>query len=266
MINLERSKERWKHLSKILDDLGLQYERVTAVDASDDSFREKYGTDLKDYFGDDFSLGELANLLGHQKVWRLLAERGCAPALILEDDAFFRERLLQYTGCGAWIPGDAEIIQLEGWSQVMSFYRKPLIKRDGYRMYKLKNLIYNSAAYLVTQKGVEALLETRMRHLVATDQFLFTDTTDFRRLVTYVVDPAPCIQLGELEDLTNSTMKSLLSESRDEDRKSRRSNQLDLPFPLMIVRKVAFLIRVLKRRIGYLLDRGTTYRLVKFID
>jgi glycosyl transferase family 25 len=263
VINLDRSPARMERIAAQLAKQKLAYTRIPAVDAKSKAFMSDERRPVVDYFGVPMLDAELANLRSHQTAWRTIFEQKLRAGIVLEDDAYFGQRFGKFASSTNWIPEDAEIIRLEEYYCEGQFDRRSIIRREGYRLLRLKRLVYNSAAYLVTRKGAQALMETRMSHNVNADQFLFTDTPDFRRLLTYQVDPAPCIQLGWVSDLRGSDEESTI----DSDREALRARQIDgqkLTPSRRIMRRVSFELRRSPGRLRRLIDFDTHYFRVNF--
>ena len=94
VINLDRSADRWQRISQHLDGLGLDAQRVSAVDASQLSSIE-----LSDHYNEHlnkstFFIGlkpaEIGCFLSHRKVLQRFIDHSDKPyAIILEDDVEF---------------------------------------------------------------------------------------------------------------------------------------------------------------------------------
>lgn len=88
VINLEKRPDRLKYISEQLDQLGLEYERVEAVDGSSlerpyPLFNEKrFLLDQKKHVVS----GEIGCALSHREIWKKIVANNESHALILEDD------------------------------------------------------------------------------------------------------------------------------------------------------------------------------------
>lgn len=179
VINLERSPQRLATMNEQLTHYNLNYERFPAVDGYafegkykkrtsrfhvqvlDHEKQYKYRYDpRKNRTG--LSLGELGNYFSHFEVLRLIVKRGLKSALIFEDDAKlsddFDKRLksLMYHAPENW-----DIIYLHCFAE--SFGCKPdRFKQTEdlrFSILKGKNCTAGNAAYIVSDKGAQKLLQ-----------------------------------------------------------------------------------------------------------
>ena len=88
VINLAESKERLGACAQQLDDAGLSFERIDAVDGSSmsaDKLSELYQFAKSDYYK-ELSPGEIGCCLSHQQVCKKIIEDKLDFAVVLEDD------------------------------------------------------------------------------------------------------------------------------------------------------------------------------------
>lgn len=88
VINLKRSPDRLKEIDKQLKKLGINYDRVEAVDGAELTSEQVSALTTKNckMFCTRSSIG---CALSHMKAWRIIQRRGIKSAMILEDDAIF---------------------------------------------------------------------------------------------------------------------------------------------------------------------------------
>jgi glycosyl transferase family 25 len=103
IINLDRSSERLARIAKELKDAGLPFRRVPAIDGRDlDLSVREYDEDAsRRHYLARLSPGEIACVLSHREVWRLIQDGEEEAAVVLEDDAAFagrRDELSQVVG------------------------------------------------------------------------------------------------------------------------------------------------------------------------
>ena len=93
VINLDKSTDRMVKISKRLSELGIAFERISAVygaDLSQEEIDKYYCPELnKKNYRRPLGLGEIGCYLSHIKVWEIIVERKIPCALILEDDIQF---------------------------------------------------------------------------------------------------------------------------------------------------------------------------------
>ncbi|MFN6962557.1 MAG: glycosyltransferase family 25 protein [Pyrinomonadaceae bacterium] len=115
IINLERSKERRKHITSEVERLGLDYEIITAIDGND--FTDEDLAKVADmsviepnkhWFGKNLVAGSLS----HRKVYETMIRQGDEIALVLEDDARLDPSLKEVLNAVAPLVGDYELTML----------------------------------------------------------------------------------------------------------------------------------------------------------
>lgn len=98
LINLDRSEHRRIQMAQRLEEIGLDYFRLAAVDGKAlwaellpsvdvDAFQRNVGRDLMQ--------GEIGCYHSHLQAWRSLVDSDCHTLLVLEDDVVFGEDFLE---------------------------------------------------------------------------------------------------------------------------------------------------------------------------
>jgi glycosyl transferase family 25 len=101
LINLDRSIQRREQMAQRLNDLGLAYTRLSAVDgqAQWDTLR---GTVDQVVFerqvGRDLMPGEIGCYHSHLQSWQVLLQSDCHTLLVLEDDVVFGDDFMEALG------------------------------------------------------------------------------------------------------------------------------------------------------------------------
>jgi len=90
VINLDRCPERLEIMRQNLDAIGMQIERITAIDRRDleqTAWRTHYdeARNRREYLG-PLTPGEIACFLSHRRAWETFLQTSRAAALFLEDD------------------------------------------------------------------------------------------------------------------------------------------------------------------------------------
>lgn len=119
VINLDSSKDRLASISQRLDELGVPFERIPAVNGralSDQQISEityPYNHfESKVRFTRELTSGEVGCFLSHRKCWLRLLESDDQWALIMEDDIQISNYASPYMLSTNWIPSDVKICQL----------------------------------------------------------------------------------------------------------------------------------------------------------
>ncbi|PKH28436.1 glycosyltransferase family 25 protein [Shewanella sp. ALD9] len=98
LINLDNSTERFTFMDEQLKQLGVEYQRISAVygkDLHDTEIAKVYDpqTNLQKY-DKKLNLGEIGCYLSHVQCWQMIIEQQLDYALILEDDSILDPALM----------------------------------------------------------------------------------------------------------------------------------------------------------------------------
>lgn len=90
LINLDRSTHRLDDVKKSMSELGLVFQRISAIDGrtiSNDEINAVYSNTLNNQFYHyNLTLGEIACYMSHRKAWKTFLDSGLDAGVILEDD------------------------------------------------------------------------------------------------------------------------------------------------------------------------------------
>lgn len=188
VINLNRSKSRWKSIQQQFEKLNLVIQRIEAIDAQTATLpRDKVapqGHPKKYYFPRKLSDGEVACYLSHMKCWETLLESGEQWAAIFEDDALLSPRAKSFLGLADWIPCNIHVLQLhtyeEHWKCRTTKKAFPLA--DGSALYTVIKPSYGTCCYLIDRQAAEKALELSSLLAAPIDEFLFNFKSPFAQL------------------------------------------------------------------------------------
>ncbi|WP_281406230.1 glycosyltransferase family 25 protein [Aquamicrobium sp. LC103] len=219
LINLDASIERLRRMEEALGAAGITFERVSAVDA-----RQWPREDMDVWIGANCPRypmgGELGCYLSHRRCWEFIAEGEDEFALVLEDDvvlsalagAVLRDpRLL--------IPG-ADLIRLESWSMKVWVDRRDGIKlASGHEVKRLRSGIIGAAAYVLSRRGAQKLLELSPRYSHPVDLLIYFELVERCNMWTLV--PSVFTQLRHIDDaISAGPFVSTISPTFHKERKS----------------------------------------------
>jgi glycosyl transferase family 25 len=248
VINLDRRADRMAYISRTLADLGMAFERVSAID----------GLNLPPPRDEQvLSNKERACHLSHRECWMRLLASGASAALVLEDDAVLSRRLPELVAEPALIPPDSEIVRLEtdGGAHSISFRALPL--KAGFKLHRLLSGSIGSAAYVIRRDVAEKLLSSD-RSLDLEADIAISPRNGLR---VYQVVPAPAMQGflqfdGEPSPLMKSDIGTDRRWFRDRDREKRRRR------PMTFRRLVSVVLPAPLRQAYRRVIRGTEVRLI----
>jgi len=163
LINLDRSADRLARCSQSLSELGLEWERVPAVDGSqlDPDWLSRLNPHPAPH-GEWFrrlTAGELGCFLSHLRCWQLIVERDLDCALILEDD-FAPEPILSASNLALLgkNPENWDLVKLSRLGK----YAKPCLRlSDEIELCHWGQGPVDGTAYLVSRRGAAKLVVQR---------------------------------------------------------------------------------------------------------
>ena len=182
MINLARRPDRREKMDFCADRLGIDYQRVDAVDGKDmdlDYLRENGIEMLPDfiepYHGRTLTYGEIGCFMSHYHIWEDIARAGSkvSKAIIFEDDIrfepYFRQKLDQLHGEIDRLGLEWDLIYLG--RKIMHNANEPWV--DGSNMIAHVDYTYWTLAYIITSEGARKLLaEEPLTKMVPVDEYL----------------------------------------------------------------------------------------------
>ncbi|MEO9338053.1 glycosyltransferase family 25 protein [Mesorhizobium sp. SB112] len=191
VINLDRQPERFKRMSAIFGNLGLQLDRVSAVDGAtlsvDDLIRLRDNAKARP--------GETACFLSHRECWRRIVDEKLPYAAIFEDDLHMGDGAASVLSEGDWIPADADIVKIETMNRPVKIDKSPAGLVGDRKIHRLRGSHTGGGAYILTRKGAKKLLETSELFDNPVDHFMFNFELPWvRSLEIFQLSPAVCIQ------------------------------------------------------------------------
>ncbi len=207
VLTLDRAPTRWQSVSAELRALGLEAERIAALDRlapGADQLWAEFGADA---IGRDYpaTLGDVCCSLTHQRLWQRIAGMTAGAVIVLEDDArlspafagFARSdlgALMRRHGIGA--------LKLEHWPGGERSRRHPVGQRleslpmgGGAVLYRQAAGFLGSCAYAITPEAARRLLEAHPKLGLPVDHYLFSRSAGrgFPMLRPAFVNPAPVL-------------------------------------------------------------------------
>lgn len=192
VINLDRAPERLEHIREQLRRVGLDFERLPAVDAREMRSDQQSALDVAAYrrlHGKEPVLGELGCYLSHVEVMRRFLASDAAFALVLEDDVGVHDSLPAVlkglAGCAArW-----DMVKL---SAVHSGTPVPVVEiAPGHDLAVMLSKCTGSSAYLVNRRAAEVYL-ARLLPMALPYDHVFDQGWRFG-LKVRLVTPTPCL-------------------------------------------------------------------------
>ncbi|MDV2964393.1 glycosyltransferase family 25 protein [Nitratireductor aquimarinus] len=215
VINLERETSRLAHMRRVFGEQGLDFEVVTAVDASllSPAELDNGRTGVPRFY--ELGAGEIACFLSHRKCWEIVAQSEDDYTVICEDDIFLGENAGAVFSDYGWIPANAGIVRLEACRPKLLVGTKGLPIASGRKLVELHEARAGAAAYILHRDLAGFLLEKTARFCDPVDQLLFNDSAFLRRGAHfYQVVPAIAIQECSLPKNQHGSLGSALQGER----------------------------------------------------
>lgn len=188
-INLDRSTERCRSITVRLNELGLEFTRMSAVDGKTLSgeFCESIqypinDPDVRSRYTRQITQAEIGCFLSHRRCWEALLASDEHYAAIIEDDLVISGRARTYLKDEAWIPDGVDICRLYGPSKDGSH----LIEKDRIALaggdelvVQLKPKPLCTLGYIISRQAAQDALEHSKKLPCPVDDFLFNLMFDF---------------------------------------------------------------------------------------
>lgn len=191
VINLERSKERYDYVKNNIEALGVQVERISAIDGNaltDVEISEK--ADLKTYkqfLGHLPKLGTIGCSLSHIKAWQTFLDSNFEFAIIFEDDVSFEPTKLKSTitqlieDKKLWDINNFETAHGGTPLSIKSF-------SDGQKLVVYLTEVSHAGAYMINREAAHKLLEKALPIKMPIDHY-FTRVWEFDLKFTGIENP-----------------------------------------------------------------------------
>ncbi len=188
VINLDRRPDRWADISGQLDQLGVDYTRVRAVDGLHDKIDVAYDP-MKQ------SPPEIGVFMSHRKCWQSLLESGDEACIVMEDDAVISPDLVQFLNDPGFLVPDADLIRLETRPEKSWVTRRAAYTSNGMSVKRLYRSPMGAAGYLISRAFAQRVLAATEVPEITIDNYLLHYPIDNGpRPNRYQLDPAVCIQ------------------------------------------------------------------------
>ncbi|MDB9991410.1 glycosyltransferase family 25 protein [Amylibacter sp.] len=180
VINLQKRPDRLLRIGNQLDNMGIKWERINAVDGqvcieSDLEISKKKG-----------EIGELSKstrgcTASHFKFWDIFFSSDFGHGIVLEDDIELSADFREFVTDTSWIPMDVKLIKLEKFAanRASKLLLGPIIfnslsnKRHLRKMYSRH---CGAGAYLLSKSGAKVLVNWKGKISVPVDHYLFNET------------------------------------------------------------------------------------------
>ncbi|MCU0826594.1 MAG: glycosyltransferase family 25 protein [Tabrizicola sp.] len=193
-INLDRRQDRRDRMWSEFQRLGVEVERVAAVDGSLPDFTAITASLKPGASGLRLGPGAYACFQSHRLCWQKLLESGDPHAMVLEDDLIIAEDFARFLTDG-WVPTDADVVKLETREVRVQLDRRIVPLNRGRYLAQLRSSHFGTGCYVISAVAAERLHRQTETVLDAIDEVIFDARSPvFRMTRIYQMVPAPVIQ------------------------------------------------------------------------
>lgn len=246
VINLDHDMERLGFFSSHFNKLGLEFERIPAVDGRIFSEHDYLAfTRERPRHRKNWLRGQMGCFLSHYTAWHKIAQRDDRFCAVFEDDVHLSDDLQFILQDDSWIPDDTDIIRLDTSTNRIRLTQKPQLIHKNREVYGVKSTSWCTGGYLINRRTAQQLIELSPRHHEPSDILLYNHSESVlaSRLEILQFNPALCVQ-DKLLERNKMTFSSNIESTEPEVVRSGISVQKN---PLIYLRAIYRSLRGYKR-------------------
>lgn len=197
VINMAKNPERMQSMRVRLEELGIDYERLDAVDGSKvseedfESFKR-----ARPRNGKRWNRGQMGCFLSQYALWQKAAASPDAYTAIFEDDMHISDAIIHFLKDDSWIPPECDIVRLETSTNRLLLSKEPVATHHGRGIYKVNSTSWCAGGYILKKQCAQRLISVPESQHNTADHFLFCfeDPAMADKLNLAQVVPALCVQ------------------------------------------------------------------------
>ncbi|WP_425475550.1 glycosyltransferase family 25 protein [Mesorhizobium quangtriensis] len=193
LINLERSHERLSWMQEEFGRLGLDFQRIGAIDGTSLSEKDIQNATHQRRDGLRWPRSEVACFLSHRECWKVAARATVSHIAIFEDDIHLAPISARFLTDASWIPNGIDVVKLETYFHETRLSQKA-IRRGDCSLFQIRAKHLGAAGYIIARSVANRLLELTSRFDRQVDEVLFDPDGPGSSLSCYQINPAICIQ------------------------------------------------------------------------
>lgn len=214
VISLSSSVKRRIH---IVEQFNTQNIKFNFFDAIEPNENIKIARDLALNINDsELTQGEIACLLSHVSLWKMMVDKKLNLLAIFEDDVYLGEEAGLILSSKDWVPQNADIIKLEKFASMAKMKLKSVKVGHNRKLRQLTGKHLGAAGYILTLHAAKALLHhiQQQKKLIAVDHILFEIFIQNKQLSILQMLPGICIQSDRLYPIEKAIVSDLEYERR----------------------------------------------------
>jgi glycosyl transferase, family 25 len=198
LINLNKDHERLIFFSANCKRLGIEFERIAAVDGS--TFSEldflAFSKDRPRTNHQTWRRGQMGCFLSHYLAWTKIAHSSEGFAAVFEDDVHISDDLKLILADDNWIPNEIDIIRMETSTNRVRLTLLPILIQAKRKIYGVKSTTWCTGGYIISRRAAQQLIDLPPRQHQPSDVILFNfeDSIIAKKLNILQCYPALCTQ------------------------------------------------------------------------
>jgi len=230
VINLDRSKDRLEHITRIFDEQGLVFERIAAVDGRLLSDIEFNHLTSKRNWPHELTHNEVGCFLSHRECLRLIAESDELWGAIFEDDIILSPNIHSFLQNPDWIPEGTNIAKLDT-AKINCAVKYPshiniIGTSTHYQCARLISKHYCTGGYIISRECAKKLYELTEYVTAPIDEIYFNPDYGFlKKINIQQIIPALVVQETEMESTIKEQRKIIKRKDRSLMTRIRREIQ-----------------------------------------
>jgi glycosyl transferase family 25 len=197
LINLARSGARLKSMSQKFEGMGLQFERIEAVDGRSLSEKERADFARRRPRLGEWLPGAIGCFLSHYEAWTRIAVGEEEFGVIFEDDLHISAKFPALLNTvGGFLDNKIDIARLEATKHLVLLDHNDYVTAGDIQLIRVKSEVWCTGAYIISKKVAKMLLQVPEKDHMPSDYFLFDRNTSklARQLRVFQAVPALCVQ------------------------------------------------------------------------
>lgn len=214
VISLTTSTKRRHHIVEQFDAQNIKFKFFDAIEPHKNS---KISTDLVVNISDcDLTPGEVACLLSHVSLWKMMVDQQFNYMAIFEDDILLGESAELLLNSTQWIPQHADLIKLEKFAAAAKMKLSTEKVSHHRKLRQLTGKHLGAAGYILTLNAARKLLDyvQQQKKLIAVDHILFEVFIENKQLNILQLLPGICIQSDQFYPTEQAILSDLEFERR----------------------------------------------------
>lgn len=217
-LNLDRHSGRLENMVVQLNDLGLTWERVTAIDAT--KAKEEELNEYVDPIGPipRMGAGARACTVGHFKIWETFLETEAPTAFVLEDDIKISNNFPAFLKFAVNISNCVDILNFnrqdsKNETKKLVVSRQSTLNSDEFVAKRLLSAHYGTAGYMITRSAAEKLCNQLKRTNVPIDHLLFNPNVSSYNRSARIYQAFPALVEPDVKKFRTSIQDEAIPES-----------------------------------------------------